>query len=232
VDHPAAAMRSFGRIYPFQRHFHAMRAAGGHPGNGGTGERGAGIFRPVLEVLFGHLRIISNQPGQVHGVIDARVVEIESEAIIHLDALLDLLEFLDFHAEAGFGNAVIEENVSVAFAAERFDFSEDFLGSHGFAFCPSNATTEKGRQMEKPDPPTSRCVLTLPPRAGNGPLSPALSPSEGEREMVAVSRCTPEQFPPKVWLASAPIERLSIMICHKSSVSSRWSCLGVSLDKP
>jgi hypothetical protein len=65
---------------------------------------------------------------QLHGVINASVVEVEVGAIIHFDAFLDLLKLLDFHALARFGDAMVEKDVAVAVAAQRFDLSQDFLG--------------------------------------------------------------------------------------------------------
>ena len=46
----------------------------------------------------------------------------------------DFFKLIDFHAVARFCDAMIEKDVAVAVAAERFDFSEDFLGGHRIVF--------------------------------------------------------------------------------------------------
>src|SRR5438445_12931926 len=95
----------------------------------------------MLEVPFGHLRIVGDQPGQIHSVINAGVVKVQGKTIIHFDAFLDFFKFIDFYAVARFGNAMVEKDVAVAVTAKGFDFSEDFLGSH--RMCSSSLPQEK-----------------------------------------------------------------------------------------
>jgi len=45
-------------------------------------------------------------------------------------------------------------------------------------------------------------------------------------------RAAGRKLSPKVWLASVPIGRLSMLVCHKSSMSFRWFHSSVSPGRP
>src|SRR5688500_18185684 len=110
-----------------------MRAAGRDPGHGRKSERGVSCIRegdPALEVLPRHLRVVGDQPGQIHRVVIAGVVEIERELVILPDALSDFLQVRDLDAEERLFYAVVEHHFSVTLASERLQLGEDFFCGH------------------------------------------------------------------------------------------------------
>src|SRR5262245_41546425 len=101
----------------------------GDPGDGEAAECFAGgVIGPALKVLFGHLRVIGDEAGEIHGVVDARVVEIERELIILFDSLLDFLEVLNAYAENGLLDAVIQKDALVVFLGEGLELGDNFGG--------------------------------------------------------------------------------------------------------
>src|SRR5262245_29253051 len=106
-----------------------MLPFGRDPGDGEAAECFAGgVIGPALEVLFGHLLVVGDEAGEIHRVIDARVVEIERELIILLDPLLDFLEVLNAYAENGLLDAVIQKDALVVFLGEGLELGDDFGG--------------------------------------------------------------------------------------------------------
>lgn len=77
-----------------------------------------------------HPGVVSDQPGQIHRVINAGVVELECQLIILPDALPDFLQILDLHTVKRFFHAMVKEHLFVALFAQRLDFFEDLLDSH------------------------------------------------------------------------------------------------------
>ena len=71
----------------------------------------------MLEIFLGHLGIICNEPSQVHGVVNAGIVEVQCKLIVLFDPLDDLLQVGDLHAKARFLHAVLEDNAFVTVAA-------------------------------------------------------------------------------------------------------------------
>src|ERR1043166_4844899 len=98
-----------------------MRTACGYPSDGRTCQRWTRLFRPTLQVLFCHLRIISNQSRQVHRVINAGIVKIECQAVVLFDALLDFLQFLDFYAVTRLRHTVPQQDILVTVPPQRPD---------------------------------------------------------------------------------------------------------------
>jgi hypothetical protein len=90
-----------------------------------------GFFHPASEILLGHPGIIGNQVGQIHGVVDPGVAQIERELIICLDAFLDLLQVPDLHAEDRFPCAMVPQHFPDAFRAEPFEFFDNLTCGHG-----------------------------------------------------------------------------------------------------
>jgi hypothetical protein len=82
----------------------------------------------VSAVLPGHAGVVGDQAGEVHGVVDAGVEEVEGELVVLLHALLDLLEVFDLDAVDGVFGAVAEEDLAVGVGAEGTELGEDVLG--------------------------------------------------------------------------------------------------------
>src|ERR1051326_6629876 len=124
--------RGFLGVNPFQSQLPTVGAFRGDPRHRRAADSVAvGFGDPVLQVLAGHPGFIGDEAGEIHGVVDSGVEEVERKLVILLDALLELLEMLHFDAEARVGDAVIGQDSSVRLAAERSEFLDDLRGCHG-----------------------------------------------------------------------------------------------------
>ncbi len=85
----------------------------------------------MLEILLGHPEIVGDKPGQIHGVVDAGVVQIEGELVVFLDPLLDLFQFFDLYAQERLLNAMLQQHLLNARAAEGRQFFDNFCRGHG-----------------------------------------------------------------------------------------------------
>ena len=118
-------------VNPFQRQFPTKATLGRHPRNRVFGNgRARGVLDPFLQVFFGHLFVVGDQPREIHGVVHAGVVQVESQLVINLQLFLDLLEFLNFHTEDRLGDAMLQQHLLVRGQAKRFQLVKDFVGGH------------------------------------------------------------------------------------------------------
>ena len=128
---PAAATWSVSGSIHSSASSRPCQAPGGYCWHGEAGQAPAcGLFHPAAQVVVSHPGVVSDQPGQIHRVINAGVVELECQLIILPDALPDFLQILDLHTVKRFFHAMVKEHLFVALFAQRLDFFEDLLDSH------------------------------------------------------------------------------------------------------
>src|SRR5205814_2177809 len=96
--------------------------------------------------------------GEVHGVVDGRVVQVEGELIVHLLPLDDLLHLLDGYAENRLADAMVQQDRLVALLSQRTTLPDNLYRGH---YCSFARQAKRGRS-------TSSARPALPPSTRRG----------------------------------------------------------------